>query len=452
MSGPKPAIAVVKPAAETSPDKDQDQAASTLKDGSAVKAEKPDTQRPKNVQLLKELLNIPAAIQMPNLKKKSKLRGLLRLRHWAILISFIAVVLIPGALATSYMLFVAQDQYHSSSSFAVRSIENTSASDVLGMFTQSTAGSTVSDSYILLDYVRSEQMVKMVDKKFDLNSIYAVRGLDYYYALSPDAPIEAKLNFWNSIIQINFDQTSGIIDLKVRAFEPDQAREIADFIIATSEKLVNELSSKARNSVLESAHEEVYLAERRLSSARSALLAYRDRAQEVDPSEGAKMAAELIGSLELQLVQLNSSYATARSQMADDSPRVRLLRNQIASLEEQIRIERARLGSGTSTEPSPKTGRLTGSNDVASRIAAYEVLETDREFAERAYAAALTSLEKARMDANSRQRYLAVFLKPTTSELAQYPNRIFNSFLVTGILLFFWSIVLMGYYNIRDRN
>ena len=316
MTGSKPALAAVKPVAKPVPEG----TTPPLSDDSVVKEGKAASPKPKNVHLLKELLNIPAAIPVPDLKKQLKYKKSLHIRHWVIIISFIAVVLLPGVIATSYMLFVAQDQYHSSASFSVRSIESSSASDVLGMFTQASSGSTVSDSYILLDFVRSEQMVRMVDEEFDLSSIYAVRGLDYYYALSPDAPIEDKLKYWNSIIQISFDQTSGIIDLEVRAFEPGQAHELTDFVIATSDKLVNDLSSKARDSVLESAHEEVYLAERRLSDARSALLAYRDRAQEVDPTEGAKMAAQLIGSLELQLVQLNSDYATARSQMADDSP------------------------------------------------------------------------------------------------------------------------------------
>ncbi len=373
------------------------------------------------------------------------------LRHFTMAASFVAVVLIPGLLATLYMCFVAQDQYHSSASFAVRSIEASSPSDVLGMFTQTSSGSTVSDSYILIDFIRSEQMVKMVDAEFGLENIYAVRGLDYYYALSPNSPIESKNEFWRSVVNVSFDQSSGIIELQVRAFEAEQARRIASFVIAASEKLVNDLSADARKGVLESAHQEVSIAERRLSQARSALLEYRDRAQEVDPTEGAKIATQLISSLEMQLVQLNSDLANARSQMSDDSPRVRLLSNHIASLEEQIQRERSRVGSGSS-QATTKTRREDRGSDVANRIAEYETLETGREFAERAYTAALTSLEKARIDANNRQRYLAVFLKPTLSEWAQYPARIFYSLLVCGILCFFWAVGVMGYYNIRDRN
>lgn len=78
-------------------------------------------------------------------------------------------------------------------------------------------------------------------------------------------------------------------------------------------------------------------------------------------------------------------------------------------------------------------------------------METEREFAERAYTAALASLEKARLEANNRQRYLALFIEPTLSELAQYPSRLLNALLVALGLLFAWGIGVMSYYNIRDR-
>jgi capsular polysaccharide transport system permease protein len=78
-------------------------------------------------------------------------------------------------------------------------------------------------------------------------------------------------------------------------------------------------------------------------------------------------------------------------------------------------------------------------------------LETEREFAERAYTAALGSLEKARIEANNRQRYLALFIEPTLSQLAQYPARLVNALLVILGLLFAWGVGVMSYYNIRDR-
>jgi capsular polysaccharide transport system permease protein len=400
--------------------------------------------QPQKVRPANKLYAVGAAAKVGF--KKAKMRT----RHMVLAVSLFLCVLVPGALATFYMFAIAQDKYHSSASFAVRSIDSASASDLLGMFTQSSSASTASDSYIVMDFIRSEQMVRMVDKEFNLDSIYALRGLDYVFSLRKNAPIEEKLSFWNSVTEVNFDHTSGILEFEVRAFDRMQAQKITAFVVAASERLVNDLSAKARNGVLEAAHREVVISETRLSKARAALRDYRDREQEVDPIEGAKMAAQLIGALELQLVQLNSDLSTARSQMSEDTPRIRVLTARIASIEDQLRAERERVGSGSLQAGTDIRGDRSG--DVANRIQAYEILETEREFGEKSYAASLVSLEKARMDANSRQRYLAVFIEPTVSDWPQYPSRFLTSFLICAGLFFLWSVGVMGYYNIRDRT
>ncbi|WP_208179554.1 RkpR, polysaccharide export protein [Sinorhizobium medicae] len=371
----------------------------------------------------------------------------LRWRHAIIGGTFLGLVAVPATLASLYMAFIAADQYHSTTSFAVRSIEGGVSSDILGMFTQASGGSTVSDSYILMDYILSERMAADADRRFKLEDVYAAPGLDYFYGIGSELPIEDKLDYWRDMVNVNFDHASGIMQVTVKAFEPQQAREIAKFIVDQSDNLVNSLSLSARNDVLRAAQDEVLAGEARLSKARAALRNYRDKSQEISPEEGAKLAVQLIGSLEQQLTQLNADLATAKSQMSEDTPRIRVLKTRIESLEQQLDVERQRLGAGEKST----AGNDPNSPDVAGRIAEFEELETEREFAERAYTAALGSLEKARIDANNRQRYLALFIEPTLSELAQYPARLLNSFLVMLGLLFAWGIGVMGYYNIRDR-
>ncbi|MGH0218246.1 RkpR, polysaccharide export protein [Sinorhizobium meliloti] len=380
----------------------------------------------------------------------SRLKWLKKLsfRHTVIAASFLGLVALPATLASLYMAFIAADQYHSTASFAVRSIEGGVSSDILGMFTQASGGSTVSDSYILMDYILSERMAADADRRFKLEEVYATRGLDFLYGLGSDRPIEDKLAYWRDMVKVNFDHASGIMQVTVKAFEPKQAQEIAQFVVNQSDSLVNSLSLSARNDVLRAAQDEVLAGEARLSKARAALRDYRDKSQEISPAEGAKLAVQLIGSLEQQLTQLNADLATAKSQMSEDTPRIRVLKTRIESLEQQLAVERQRLGAG---EKSPSAADDPNSPDVAGRIAEFEELETEREFAERAYTAALGSLEKARIDANNRQRYLALFIEPTLSQLAQYPTRLLNAVLVTLGLLFAWGIGVMSYYNIRDR-
>ena len=165
-----------------------------------------------NVRVLEGLLN-------KNKKQRRKKKSLLRLRHIVILSSFLGLVAIPTSLASFYMTFVAADQYQSNASFTVRSIESTPATgDILGMFSQSGATSTVSDSYILSDYILSDQMVRQLDKKFNLERLYAVRGGDFLYGMSAGIPIEDKVAFWRSVASIDYDHASNILELKIKAF------------------------------------------------------------------------------------------------------------------------------------------------------------------------------------------------------------------------------------------
>ncbi|MBB4187370.1 capsular polysaccharide transport system permease protein [Sinorhizobium terangae] len=380
--------------------------------------------------------------------RPSWLKMQVRLRHAIIGISFLGLVALPATLASIYMAFIAADQYHSSASFAVRSVEGGVSSDILGMFTQASGGSTVSDSYILMDYILSERMVAVADRKFNLEDTYTTRGLDFFYGIGSGLPIEDKLEYWRDMVSVNFDHASGIMQVTVKAFDPKRAQAIAEFIVNQSDSLVNSLSLSARNDVLRAAQDEVLAGEARLVKARAALRDYRDKSQEINPVEGAKLAVQLIGSLEQQLTQLNADLATAKSQMREDTPRIRVLKTRIESLEQQLAIERQRLGAG---EGRDAAAMEVNSPDVAGRIAEFEELETEREFAERAYTAALSSLEKARIEANNRQRYLALFIEPTLSELAQYPSRLLNTLLVTLGLIFAWGIGVMAYYNVRDR-
>ncbi|AEG08378.1 capsule polysaccharide transporter [Sinorhizobium meliloti] len=396
------------------------------------------------------VIPLPGRQKIEPARKKSWRTGWLKKLRWRHAIiggTFLGLVALPATLTSLYMAFIAADQYHSTTSFAVRSIEGGASSDILGMFTQASGGSTVSDSYILMDYILSERMAADADRRFKLEEVYATRGLDYFYGIGSELAIEDKLDYWRDMVNVSFDHASSIMQVTVKAFEPKQAREIAQFIVDQSDNLVNSLSLSARNDVLRAAQDEVLAGEARLSKARAALRDYRDKSQEISPEEGAKLAVQLIGSLEQQLTQLNADLATAKSQMSEDTPRIRVLKTRIESLEQQLAVERQRLGAGEKTA----AGDDPNSPDVAGRIAEFEELETEREFAERAYTAALGSLEKARIDANNRQRYLALFIEPTLSELAQYPARLLNAFLVALGLLFAWGVGVMGYYNIRDR-
>jgi capsular polysaccharide transport system permease protein len=289
-------------------------------------------------------------------------------------------------------------------------------------------------------------MYEAVAEDVDLQQVFARRGADWYFSMDQGLPIEERVDYWNSMVHVDFDSSSGIITVEAKAFEPDDAQRIAQSVLDHSAELVNELSATARREIVASAEDEVAAAEDRLRDARAAMRAYRDRTQEIDPVENARMAAELIGSLEQELARLQSELNTALAQMGPESPRVRVMEQQISSLELQIAMERMRLGSG-----GEEATEASETPDVADRIQDYEALQTEAEFAQQAYLSAMASLESARQDADRKQRYLATFLYPDQAQQSEYPRRLLLIVLATLGFGFVWGVGVMLYYNLKDR-
>ncbi len=101
------------------------------------------------------------------------------------------------------------------------------------------------------------------------------------------------------------------------------------------------------------------------------------------------------------------------------NPQVLSLRLRIAALEDQITKERLHLAGSDSS--------------MAPRIAEYEKLILQREFAERTFVSALNSLETARVDAQRQRVYLERISSPAMPDYAAYPYRL--TFIVATFLL-----------------
>lgn len=367
------------------------------------------------------------------------------LRHRWIILGFFLGVLLPTLAASVYMVFLAADQYHSRTAFAVRTIENTGATEFLGLVVQGGGASTTSDSYIISDYLQSQAVVEEVSKALDLAAMFNRSNSDWYFAMGEDLPIEDKVDYWNAMVDVNYDATSGLITVETRAFSPQDATAIAEALVEASERLVNRLADKAHRESIRFAKQEVARAEARLKIYRKELLQYREETQEISPLENAKITVELIASLEQELTKNQAELKTLKQYLDPQSPQIRILERQILSLEEQIASERQRLGAGSGI------AGLAG-RSISNRLASYEELELEREFAQKAYTAALASLEKARAEADSKQIYLAVSLHPSLSEEAQYPYRLLSSLTVFLALFGLWLVIVLTYYNVRDRT
>ena len=366
-------------------------------------------------------------------------------RHWGLLASFLAIVVLPATVSGTYLAGWAVDQYASTLGFTVRSEDTTSASSLLGGLGAALGGGSISrDGDILFEFIRSQELVAAIDGELDLRSLYARHHAgDPVFGFDPTGTVEDLTAYWQRMVRISYDASSGLIELRVLAFEPGEARAIAIAIDAHSTKMINNMSAIARTDATRYAREDLDLALERLKTAREALTAFRVENQIVDVSADIQGQMGLLANLQGQLANALIEMDLLRDATGDTDPRMTQARSRIAVIEARIEEERRKFSTA---------GLGPGGKSYATTIGEFERLTVDREFAERAYIAALSMLDAARADANRQSRYLAAYIGPTLAERSEFPRGGLLSALVLVFSSLIWSILCLIYYSLRDRR
>lgn len=365
-------------------------------------------------------------------------------RHWGLLTSFLLIVLVPFLVAAWYLYGVAIDRYGSTAGFTVRSEETGSASEVLGGLAQFAGTSASSDSDILYEFIQSQELVEAIDNRRDLVSIYSAHWKeDPVFSIWPDASIEDVLWYWRRIVRIAYDQSTGLIEIRVLAFDPDTAQLIARDIVTESQNKINELNETARADAIRYAQADLDDAVERLKTARAALTAFRTRTRIVDPTADLQGQMGVVNSLQQQLAEALVEYDLLRDTSSTTDPRVVQVQRQIEVIRDRIAKERASFAQ-------EEVGGVGA--DYPTLMSEYEGLSVDQQFAEETYTAALTAYDVARANASRQSRYLASYIEPTLPQSSEFPQHEIILGLTGLFLLLAWGIMALVYYSLRDRR
>lgn len=365
----------------------------------------------------------------------------LRSRHKIAILSFGLCVLLPVFAIAVYLYAFANDQYASKVGFTVRTEETGSAMQFLGGLSSFSSASST-DTDVLYKFIQSQELVREIDATLNLREIYRKTTHDPYYALAEDSSIEELVKYWTRMVRIYYDRSTGLMEIEARAFDPADAQAIAREIFLRSTKMINTLSSVAREDTTRYAREELDTAISRLREARQALTKFRNETQIVDPSADLQGQMGLLNSLNSQLAASLIDLDLLADTTRETDPRMEQARRKIAVIEKRIAEEREKLGVGSSENGSA----------YADLVGQFSVLQSDLEFAQKAYVSALSAYDTAVAEARRQSRYLAAYIEPTMPETALYPQRItilaISAFLLFGI----WAIAVLIFYSLRDRR
>jgi capsular polysaccharide transport system permease protein len=367
-----------------------------------------------------------------------------RRRSWFKSTSFAVLVVLPTLLASVYFGHYASDQYVSETRFGVRSAEargNDGSAIFQGMASASQIGL---ESNVVVQYAQSREIVDALQQKLDLRKMYSREGIDRFSQLDPKVSIEELVDYWRSKIDPFFDLTTGSISIRVKAFQAEDAQAIAAEVVSLSERLINDLSQRARSDTVKLAQEEIVKAENRLKKSRQAILEFRNKEQVINPTKQADASLELLSKLKDELSQESIALRTARASLSESSPTVKAILTRIKSLQVQIKETEALI--------TPAGQNNESQNDaLSSTIGDFDALETEQKFAEKYYDSSLESLQKAQTEANRQAIYLQVFVQPAKPEKALYPRRLQNIGLTLLASLGLWILVLLSVASIRDH-
>lgn len=361
---------------------------------------------------------------------------------------FLLLVVMPTVLATVYYYRYASDQYVSEAHFIVQGTSGAKL-DVLGALTGLPTGAGGSDAMIIRDYLLSGDFIKDIKSELDVRAHYANPAIDAYARLPSDASQEDLIEYWQTMVDVEYDLTSGISTLKITAFDAETGKNLVSLALKQSELLVNKLSSSLRTDTLQLAEKEALTAEQDLNKLREQLTEFRKQQDVLDPGSQANARIEReetarltrLSELQTQLSQAETELAQVSAFMQPEAMKVKTLQSKVNSLRQQIAKEQ-------SVSVTQSKGQRT---EVAGQLAQYTELQSRLGFAEQLYRAKQGALEQARLELERKQRYLTVTVQANLPDEAIKPEKIPGILTVLLLSFLFWGIGSLSVAAVRDH-
>lgn len=338
--------------------------------------------------------------------------------------AFLFLGLLPAWATAVYLVAFSTDRYVSTTSFVVRTASKPTGLTGFGALLQMAGFSRSDDDvFSVQDFLRSREAVDQLVKQLPLREFFSHSGRDFVMAFPSfrfGDTTEEFYEYVQNFVDIVYNNTTGITTLTVQAFRPQDAYQMASVMLALAEEKVNELNARIRGDAVRVAEGEVQRSETRLSDAMVQVTAFRNREMMIDPAKNSIILSELIGRLGEDLAE-TQSLATQKTNGSPADPGILPLRQRAAALQNQIEAERGKITSD--------------STGLADKLAAYERLTMERDFAKAALTRSLDALDLARAEARRQQLFLERVVSPQKADYPLKPDSLATFFTVFALNL-----------------
>ncbi|ATF85383.1 MULTISPECIES: hypothetical protein [Burkholderia] len=353
---------------------------------------------------------------------------------------FLLTVALPTTLAVLYYGLIAADVYVSESRFVVRSPQKQSQTNLVGALLQGTGFSRAQDdTYPVIDYIESRDALRELNVGNYVADAYSEHGdaISRFHRW-PDGSFESLWKYYGKhIVDIEFDSTSAIAKLQIRAYTAEDAEKINERLLEMSERLINRMNRRAVSDTVKFAQGEVDVAAAKAKDAAAALAAYRRTYTVFDPDRQSALQLQQVTALQTQMLAAQTQLVQLQS-ISPKNPQIPVLQTNIANLEKQI--------------TAATSGVAGGKNSLADKAAVYARMQLDSQFADKQLASAMAALENARADAQRKQLYLERLVEPNTPDVAIEPKRLKSILEVFALGIIAWGILELLLAGVREHN
>ena len=353
----------------------------------------------------------------------------------------ILFVLAPSLLAVVYFAMIASSVYESEAKYVVRSPSDSSASaQITGVIQSIGISKSADDTYAINEFLLSRDALEALQGKLDLDRIYGRESSDLlsrYPRLFASPSKEKLFAYYTSMTRIKYDKTTGITTLTVLAFTPQDAREIARILLESGEALANRLTARIHADLLNTAQAQIERARKQSQAVQAKIGDWRNKEEQIDPTRYSAALVEVLARLNLELA-MQRAQAADLEKTTPKSPTLTALNGRIAALTSQIEQSKLSL-AGTTASLAPK-------------IVEFEALQLEKQFAEKIYAASVTSGEAARSDALRQAIYLDRIVEPNLPDYPSHPLRLLSAFLFFCGCLVFYLLGMKVFRNVLRHD
>lgn len=335
---------------------------------------------------------------------------------------------LPTLIAAFYYAMIATPLYSTKAEFVIQQSESPAAGGLGGLFS-GTQFATSQDSIAVQGYLQSREAMLRLDEAGGFRTAFADPSVDGLQRLEDARSIEAAYKIYQKNVKIAYDPTEGIIKMEVSAPDPALSAEWSRELISYAEEQVNALSERLRADAMKGARDSYDEAERKLLDAQARVLELQERNKVLSSEIEVTLISSQITTLETQLSQDRLALAQMLSNANPNRARVDPVQRRIATLEDEIRLLRARL-----TEDG------AGGRSLAKVQSELVVAQTEVTTRQLLLQQAAQQLETARIEANRQQRYLSLSVSPVAPDVASYPRAFENTAVA---FLIFAGIYLM---------